>query len=159
MPGITTFLCFEELQRSIAHAHCSYCCRDGPTCKGDFKILSTPMIGLVAPVAWLFKHHYCKAAAPAETILILCLFKVLLCLIYTVHSLPDIVNIRNVVEGKRAAKQALQQKLGPRTADLPLVSIITCLTHQKRMHPIKHGIWHNLCSNIQVSFYLTFSKI
>lgn len=22
------------------------------------RILSTPMIGLVAPVAWLFKHHY-----------------------------------------------------------------------------------------------------
>ncbi|XP_048323689.2 starch synthase 3, chloroplastic/amyloplastic [Ziziphus jujuba] len=87
------------------------------------------MIGLVAPVAWLFKHHYMQ---------------------YFMVFVKYIVNIRNVVEGKRAAKQALQQKLGPRTADLPLVSIITCLTHQKRMHPIKHGIWHNLCSNIQV---------
>lgn len=58
----------------------------------------------------------------------------------------------NVVEGKRAAKQALQQKLGLKTADLPLVGIITRLTHQKGIHLIKHAIWRTLDRNGQVSF-------
>jgi len=43
-----------------------------------------------------------------------------------------------VVEGKRASKEALQQKLGLKTADLPLVGVITnlqchsCLLHNGR---------------------------
>lgn len=57
----------------------------------------------------------------------------------------------NVVEGKRAAKQALQQKLGLKTADLPLVGIITRLTHQKGIHLIKHAIRRTLDRNGQVS--------
>ncbi|KAK7245860.1 hypothetical protein RIF29_40713 [Crotalaria pallida] len=50
----------------------------------------------------------------------------------------------NVVEGKRASKEALQQKLGLEKADLPLVGIITRLTHQKGIHLIKHAIWRTL---------------
>lgn len=60
----------------------------------------------------------------------------------------------NVVEGKRAAKQALQQRLGLETADLPLVGIITRLTHQKGIHLIKHAIWRTLERNGQVGYYL-----
>lgn len=58
----------------------------------------------------------------------------------------------NVVEGKRAAKEALQQKLGLKKADLPLVGIITRLTHQKGIHLIKHAIWRTLERNGQVCF-------
>jgi len=56
----------------------------------------------------------------------------------------------NVIEGKRASKQALQQRLGLKTADLPLVGIITRLTHQKGIHLIKHAIWRTLDRNGQV---------
>ncbi|TMW93447.1 hypothetical protein EJD97_011678 [Solanum chilense] len=56
----------------------------------------------------------------------------------------------NVVEGKTAAKEALQQKLGLKQADLPLVGIITRLTHQKGIHLIKHAIWRTLERNGQV---------
>lgn len=48
------------------------------------------------------------------------------------------------MEGKRAAKEALQKKLGLKTADLPLVGVITRLTHQKGIHLIKHAIWRTL---------------
>ena len=60
----------------------------------------------------------------------------------------------NVVEGKRAAKEALQQKLGLKTSDLPLVGIIARLTHQKGIHLIKHAIWRTLDRNGQVIFRL-----
>ncbi|KAL0012339.1 hypothetical protein SO802_007447 [Lithocarpus litseifolius] len=56
----------------------------------------------------------------------------------------------NVVEGKKAAKEALQQKLGLKISDLPLVGIITRLTHQKGIHLIKHAIWRTLDRNGQV---------
>ncbi|KAI6704051.1 hypothetical protein NL676_013187 [Syzygium grande] len=56
----------------------------------------------------------------------------------------------NVVEGKRAAKEALQQRLGLTKADLPLVGIITRLTHQKGIHLIKHALWRMLERNGQV---------
>lgn len=56
----------------------------------------------------------------------------------------------NVVEGKRAAKEALQQRLGLTKADLPLVGIITRLTHQKGIHLIKHALWRTLERNGQV---------
>lgn len=56
----------------------------------------------------------------------------------------------NVVEGKRAAKEALQQRLNLKKADLPLVGIITRLTHQKGIHLIKHAIWRALERNGQV---------
>lgn len=65
----------------------------------------------------------------------------------------------NVVEGKTAAKEALQQRLGLKQADLPLVGIITRLTHQKGIHLIKHAIWRTLERNGQVFFlkYLSSS--
>ena len=56
----------------------------------------------------------------------------------------------NVFEGKRAAKEALQQKLGLKRVDLPLVGIITRLTHQKGIHLIKHAIWRTLDRGGQV---------
>uniref|UniRef100_A0A7N0SWD3 starch synthase n=1 Tax=Kalanchoe fedtschenkoi TaxID=63787 RepID=A0A7N0SWD3_KALFE len=56
----------------------------------------------------------------------------------------------NVVEGKRAAKEALQRKLGLEVGEIPLVGVITRLTHQKGIHLIKHAIWRTLESNGQV---------
>lgn len=62
----------------------------------------------------------------------------------------------NVVEGKRAAKRALQERLGLKREDLPLVGIITRLTHQKGIHLIKHAIRRALERGGQVGFYHTF---
>uniref|UniRef100_A0A452Y0V8 starch synthase n=1 Tax=Aegilops tauschii subsp. strangulata TaxID=200361 RepID=A0A452Y0V8_AEGTS len=56
----------------------------------------------------------------------------------------------NVVEGKRAAKRALQQKFGLQQTDVPIVGIITRLTAQKGIHLIKHAIHRTLESNGQV---------
>lgn len=55
-----------------------------------------------------------------------------------------------MVEGKKAAKEALQQKVDLKRADLPLVGIITRLTHQKGIHLIKHAIWRALDRGSQV---------
>ncbi|KAI9128166.1 hypothetical protein K1719_001159 [Acacia pycnantha] len=63
---------------------------------------------------------------------------------YNDKFLPVSYTAENVVEGKRAAKEALQQRLGLKRADLPLVGIITRLTHQKGIHLIKHAIWRTL---------------
>ncbi|KAK2447829.1 starch synthase 3, chloroplastic/amyloplastic [Trifolium repens] len=63
---------------------------------------------------------------------------------YNDNFIPVPYTSENVVEGKRASKQALQQKLGLKTADLPLVGVITRLTHQKGIHLIKHAIWRTL---------------
>ncbi|KAJ7967695.1 starch synthase 3, chloroplastic/amyloplastic [Quillaja saponaria] len=64
--------------------------------------------------------------------------------------IPVSYTSENVVEGKRAAKEALQQRLGLKKADLPLVGVITRLTHQKGIHLIKHAIWKTLERNGQV---------
>ncbi|XP_075476740.1 soluble starch synthase 3, chloroplastic/amyloplastic-like isoform X3 [Primulina tabacum] len=50
----------------------------------------------------------------------------------------------NVVEGKKAAKEALQQRLGLKRDNLPMIGIISRLTHQKGIHLIKHAIWRTL---------------
>ncbi|XP_061345479.1 soluble starch synthase 3, chloroplastic/amyloplastic-like isoform X2 [Gastrolobium bilobum] len=63
---------------------------------------------------------------------------------YNDKFIPVSYTSENVVEGKRAAKEALQQKLGLKKADLPLVGIISRLTHQKGIHLIKHAIWRTL---------------
>lgn len=60
------------------------------------------------------------------------------------------------MEGKRAAKEALQQRLGLRKSDYPLVGIITRLTVQKGIHLIKHAIFQTLDKNGQVKFHLIF---
>ncbi|XP_057986440.1 starch synthase 3, chloroplastic/amyloplastic isoform X2 [Hevea brasiliensis] len=69
---------------------------------------------------------------------------------YNDKFIPVSYTSENVVEGKRAAKEALQQRLGLKKADLPLVGIITRLTHQKGIHLIKHAIWQTLDRNGQV---------
>jgi glycogen synthase len=56
----------------------------------------------------------------------------------------------NVVEGKSAAKKALQQKLGLQEIDVPIVGIVTRLTAQKGIHLIKHAIHRTLEWNGQV---------
>ncbi|TKY72162.1 Soluble starch synthase 3 [Spatholobus suberectus] len=63
---------------------------------------------------------------------------------YNDNFIPVSYTSENVVEGKRASKEALQQKLGLKKADLPLVGIITRLTHQKGIHLIKHAIFRTL---------------
>lgn len=65
----------------------------------------------------------------------------------------------NVMEGKRAAKEALQKKLGLKTADLPLVGVITRLTHQKGIHLIKHAIWRTLERGGQVFLIYTLHQL
>lgn len=72
------------------------------------------------------------------------------------HVLQVSYTADNVVEGKRASKQALQQRLGLKTADLPLVGIITRLTHQKGIHLIKHAIRRTLDRNGQVVYLSLF---
>ncbi|KAK6149752.1 hypothetical protein DH2020_017277 [Rehmannia glutinosa] len=69
---------------------------------------------------------------------------------YNDKFIPVPYTSENVVEGKTAAKEALQQKLGLKRADLPLVGIITRLTHQKGIHLIKHAIWRTLERNGQI---------
>jgi glycogen synthase len=50
----------------------------------------------------------------------------------------------NVIEGKRAAKEELQSRLGLAKVDRPLLGIVTRLTAQKGVHLIKHAIWKTL---------------
>ncbi|KAF8051889.1 hypothetical protein N665_1657s0009 [Sinapis alba] len=69
---------------------------------------------------------------------------------YNDSFIPVPYTSENVVEGKRAAKEELQNRLGLKSADLPLVGIITRLTHQKGIHLIKHAIWRTLERNGQV---------
>lgn len=56
----------------------------------------------------------------------------------------------NVVDGKKAAKVALQQRLGLSQSDLPLVGVISRLTFQKGIHLIKHAVWRTLEQHGQV---------
>ncbi|CAH9141803.1 unnamed protein product [Cuscuta epithymum] len=69
---------------------------------------------------------------------------------YNDKFLPISYTSENVVEGKRAAKEALQKRLGLRKADFPLVGIITRLTHQKGIHLIKHALFRTMERNGQV---------
>ncbi|CAL0307266.1 unnamed protein product [Lupinus luteus] len=63
---------------------------------------------------------------------------------YNDKFIPVSYTSENVVEGKRAAKEALQQRLGLKRSDLPLLGVISRLTHQKGIHLIKHAIWRTL---------------
>ncbi|KAL5972592.1 Soluble starch synthase 3, chloroplastic/amyloplastic [Asimina triloba] len=69
---------------------------------------------------------------------------------YNDKFIPVSYTSENVIEGKRAAKIALQQKLGLKTSDRPLVGIISRLTLQKGIHLIKHAIWQTLERDGQV---------
>ena len=46
--------------------------------------------------------------------------------------------------GKGAAKAELRARMGLGTADVPLVAVVTRLTHQKGIHLIKHAAWRTL---------------
>ncbi|KAJ0984467.1 hypothetical protein J5N97_002823 [Dioscorea zingiberensis] len=63
---------------------------------------------------------------------------------YNDNFIPVNYTSENVVEGKKAAKVTLQQKLGLSQSDQPLVGIITRLTVQKGIHLIKHAIWRTI---------------
>ncbi|XP_047164111.1 starch synthase 3, chloroplastic/amyloplastic-like [Vigna umbellata] len=58
--------------------------------------------------------------------------------------LPISYTSENVVQGKKAAKEALQQRLGLGTVDRPLLGVISRLTHQKGIHLIRHAIYRTL---------------
>ena len=53
-------------------------------------------------------------------------------------------NHENVAEGKAAAKAELRKRMDLSSADVPLVSVVTRLTHQKGIHLIKHAAWRTL---------------
>ncbi|PUZ50417.1 hypothetical protein GQ55_6G057600 [Panicum hallii var. hallii] len=69
---------------------------------------------------------------------------------YSDKFIPVHYTSENVVEGKSAAKKALQQKLGLQEIDVPIVGIVTRLTAQKGIHLIKHAIHRTLEWNGQV---------
>ncbi|XP_006652851.1 starch synthase 3, chloroplastic/amyloplastic-like [Oryza brachyantha] len=69
---------------------------------------------------------------------------------YSDNFIPVHYTSENVVEGKSAAKKALQQKLGLQQTDTPVVGIISRLTVQKGIHLIKHAIHRTLERNGQV---------
>lgn len=64
--------------------------------------------------------------------------------------IPMTYTKENVVQGKRAAKEELQRRLGLKQVDRPLVGIIARLTAQKGVHLIKHAIWRTLDRSGQV---------
>ncbi|CAD6265973.1 unnamed protein product [Miscanthus lutarioriparius] len=69
---------------------------------------------------------------------------------YSDNFIPVHYTSENVIEGKRAAKKALQQKFGLQQIDVPIVGIVTRLTAQKGIHLIKHAIHRTLERNGQV---------
>lgn len=69
---------------------------------------------------------------------------------YNDDFIPVAYTSENVVEGKKAAKEALQQRLSLSRSNQPLVGIVTRLTVQKGIHLIKHAIWRTLERNGQV---------
>ncbi|KAL5214378.1 hypothetical protein ABZP36_003530 [Zizania latifolia] len=69
---------------------------------------------------------------------------------YSDNFIPVHYTSENVVDGKSAAKKALQQRLGLQQTDTPVVGIISRLTVQKGIHLIKHAIYRTLERNGQV---------
>ncbi|XP_020584650.1 LOW QUALITY PROTEIN: starch synthase 3, chloroplastic/amyloplastic [Phalaenopsis equestris] len=69
---------------------------------------------------------------------------------YNDNFIPVSYTSENVIVGRKAAKEALQQRLGLKNSNHPLVGIITRLTVQKGIHLIKHAIWRTLESNGQI---------
>ncbi|KAK9830489.1 hypothetical protein WJX72_012015 [[Myrmecia] bisecta] len=58
--------------------------------------------------------------------------------------LPKNFGVEDVAEGKAAAKAALRQRMDLSAAEVPLVAVVTRLTHQKGIHLIKHAAWRTL---------------
>jgi starch synthase len=52
--------------------------------------------------------------------------------------------VGSAAEGKAAAKAELRRRMGLGSADVPLVAVVTRLTHQKGIHLIKHAAWRAL---------------
>jgi hypothetical protein len=50
----------------------------------------------------------------------------------------------NFREGKAAARAELRRRLGLADVDVPIVSVVTRLVHQKGIHLIKHAAWRTL---------------
>lgn len=51
---------------------------------------------------------------------------------------------KSEAEGKAAAKAELRKHMSLSSADVPLVGVVTRLTHQKGIHLIKHAAWRTL---------------
>lgn len=58
--------------------------------------------------------------------------------------LPRSYSADTFTEGKAAAKAELRAKMNLCEADVPLVGVVTRLTHQKGVHLIKHAAWRTL---------------
>lgn len=52
--------------------------------------------------------------------------------------------VEEAEQGKAAAKAELRRRMNLSTADVPLVGVVTRLTHQKGIHLIKHAAWRTL---------------
>ncbi|XP_074270130.1 starch synthase 3, chloroplastic/amyloplastic-like isoform X3 [Silene latifolia] len=63
---------------------------------------------------------------------------------YNDKFIPVPYTSEDFVDGKRAAKEALQQRFSIKKGDFPIIGIITRLTHQKGIHLIKHAIWRTI---------------
>lgn len=51
---------------------------------------------------------------------------------------------KSEAEGKAAAKAELRKHMSLSSTDVPLVGVVTRLTHQKGIHLIKHAAWRTL---------------
>jgi len=58
--------------------------------------------------------------------------------------LPVQYSSTNVVAGKSAARRELRSRFGLSQTDVPVVGVVTRLTHQKGIHLIKHAAWRCL---------------
>ncbi|KAK9861945.1 hypothetical protein WJX84_010056, partial [Apatococcus fuscideae] len=58
--------------------------------------------------------------------------------------LPRLYDSKSETEGKAAAKAELRKHMSLSSADVPLVGVVTRLTHQKGIHLIKHAAWRTL---------------
>ena len=47
-------------------------------------------------------------------------------------------------EGKAAAKAELRRHMNLSSSDVPVIGVVTRLTHQKGIHLIKHAAWRTL---------------
>ena len=52
--------------------------------------------------------------------------------------------MEDAASGKAAAKAELRTRMELSSADMPLVAVVTRLTHQKGIHLIKHAAWRTL---------------
>ncbi|KAK9832645.1 hypothetical protein WJX81_006656 [Elliptochloris bilobata] len=58
--------------------------------------------------------------------------------------LPRNYGVEDASEGKAAAKAELRRRMSLGAADVPVVAVVTRLTHQKGIHLIKHAAWRTL---------------